>query len=67
MFEMRFATEEDVPVILDFIRDFAEYEDSLDQVSADEGSLRKYFIVRVYFFNLHRFLNRICCLRSLQD
>lgn len=42
MFEIRFATETDVPVILDFIRDFAEYEDSLDQVSADEGSLRKY-------------------------
>ncbi|MFA6075727.1 MAG: GNAT family N-acetyltransferase [Negativicutes bacterium] len=40
MFDIRFATIEDVPTILKFIRALAEYEHSLDQVSVDERLLR---------------------------
>ena len=34
------ATEQDVPLILDFIRELAQYEKALDRVSATEESLR---------------------------
>ena len=37
----RYATEKDVPLILQFIRDLAEYERMLDQVVADEALLRE--------------------------
>lgn len=37
----RFATEADVPLILQFIRDLAAYEKMLDQVVADEALLRQ--------------------------
>ena len=40
--EIRFATEEDVALILDFIRDLAEYEKMSDQVVADEELLREW-------------------------
>ncbi|EED14301.1 GNAT family acetyltransferase, putative [Talaromyces stipitatus ATCC 10500] len=36
---IRLATEEDVPYILQFIRELAEYENALDQVEATEESL----------------------------
>lgn len=37
----RFATEDDVPVILDLIKQLAEYEKAADEVVATEGLLRK--------------------------
>ena len=37
----RFATEADAPLILQFIRDLAAYEQMLDQVVADEAVLRQ--------------------------
>ena len=37
----RCATEKDVPLILQFIRNLAEYEQMLDQVVADEQLLRE--------------------------
>ena len=37
---IRLARETDVPVILGFIRDLAEYEKLLDKVVADEAALR---------------------------
>lgn len=38
-FEIRFATREDAPLILEFIRNLAEYEKMLDQVVATEDGL----------------------------
>ncbi len=38
---LRFATAEDVPLILDFIRRLAEYEKMADDVVADERGLRE--------------------------
>lgn len=40
-FEIRFATAEDVPLILDFIKDLAEYEKMLDGVVATEEGLKE--------------------------
>lgn len=40
-FSLRFATPEDVPLILRFIKDLAEYEHLLDKVVATEESLVK--------------------------
>ena len=37
--DFRFATEADTPLILQFIRELAEYEHMLDQVVADEALL----------------------------
>ena len=37
----RMAAEQDIPLILEFIRDLAEYEGMLDQVVADEDLLRR--------------------------
>lgn len=37
----KYASEEDIPVILDFIKKIAEYEKMLDQVVADEERLRE--------------------------
>ena len=37
----RMAAEQDSPLILEFIRDLAEYEGMLDQVVADEDLLRR--------------------------
>lgn len=39
--KIRFATENDIPLILQFIRELAEYEKLLDQVTATEEILRK--------------------------
>jgi GNAT superfamily N-acetyltransferase len=38
----RFADEKDVPVILSFIKELAEYEKMLDEVVADESLLREW-------------------------
>lgn len=35
------ATEEDIPLILEFVRELAAYEKLLDQVEADEARLRQ--------------------------
>ena len=40
--EIRFANENDVALILDFIKDLAEYEKMSDQVVADEPLLREW-------------------------
>ncbi len=40
-FEIRFAREEDVPLILEFIKDLAEYEKMLDEVVATEEGLKE--------------------------
>ena len=40
--EIRFANEEDVDLILDFIKDLAEYEKMSDLVVADEALLREW-------------------------
>ena len=40
MFEIRFATIEDVPTVLRFIKGLAEHENTLDDVSATEQLLR---------------------------
>ena len=40
-FEIRFATAEDVPLILEFIKDLAEYEKMLDEVVATEEGLNE--------------------------
>ncbi|MDR0656643.1 MAG: GNAT family N-acetyltransferase [Treponema sp.] len=39
---LRFAEEEDIPLILEFIRGLAEYEHLLDQVIATEESIGRY-------------------------
>ena len=44
--EFRFATAEDVPEILFFIRSLAEYEKMLDQVVATEEGLREWIFVQ---------------------
>lgn len=38
----RFATEKDVPIILQFIKELAEYENMIDDVVADEELLREW-------------------------
>ncbi|MBE5779124.1 MAG: GNAT family N-acetyltransferase [Clostridiales bacterium] len=43
---IRFAEEKDIPVVLDFIRQLAEYEHMLDQVVATEALLREWLFVR---------------------
>ena len=40
--EIRFATAQDMALILDFIKDLAEYEKMSDQVVADEALLREW-------------------------
>lgn len=40
-FKIRFAEEEDIPLILDFIKGLAEYEKLLDEVMATEDILRE--------------------------
>jgi GNAT superfamily N-acetyltransferase len=39
---LRFAEEEDVPVVLEFVRALAEYEHLLDQVQATVEDIRQY-------------------------
>jgi GNAT superfamily N-acetyltransferase len=51
---VRFAEEKDGPLILQFIRALAEYEELLDQVEAEEKSLGK------YMFEDHRAEALIC-------
>jgi GNAT superfamily N-acetyltransferase len=41
MFHIKPATEDDVPLILRFIKDLAEYEKLADQVTATESGLRQ--------------------------
>ena len=43
---IRFAEKKDIPVVLDFIRQLAEYEHMLDQVVATEALLRDWLFVR---------------------
>lgn len=45
-FEIRFADEKDVPVILYFIKELASYEHMLDDVTATEDTLRDSLFVR---------------------
>ena len=40
--EIRFANEEDIALIFDFIKDLAEYEKMSEQVVADEALLRQW-------------------------
>lgn len=40
--DYRFADEKDVPLILQFIKELAEYEKMLDEVVADENILREW-------------------------
>lgn len=42
--EIRFANEEDLALILDFIKDLAEYEKMSDLVVADEALLREWIL-----------------------
>ena len=39
---IRFANEEDVALIFDFVKDLAEYEKMSDQVVANEAMLREW-------------------------
>jgi GNAT superfamily N-acetyltransferase len=39
---LRFAEEQDIPLVLEFIRGLAEYEHLLDRVTAAEDDLRKH-------------------------
>lgn len=45
-FSIRFATEEDVPLILQFIKDLAEYEELLHEVVATEEVLKESLFVK---------------------
>ena len=42
----RMAREQDVPLILEFIRALADYEGMLDEVVADEETLRQELFLR---------------------
>ena len=44
--DFRFAKGEDIPLILKFIRDLAQYEKMLDQVIADEATLEEWIFDR---------------------
>ncbi len=39
-FKLRFAEEKDIPIILEFIRELADYEQMLNDVVATEDSLK---------------------------
>ena len=41
-FQIRFAVESDIPTIIGFIKELAEYENMLDDVIADEDILREW-------------------------
>lgn len=41
-FSIRFATREDVPLILNFVKELAEYEHMLDEVVADEALMEEW-------------------------
>lgn len=45
-FNLRFATEADLPLILNFIKELADYEHLIDQVTATEDVLRDSLFVR---------------------
>ena len=45
-FEIRFATEDDVPLILEFIKALADYEKMLDEVVATEEGLKESLFVK---------------------
>ncbi len=45
-FEIRFADEGDVPAILGFVRELAEYENLLHEVVATEALLREWIFVK---------------------
>ncbi|WP_430535898.1 GNAT family N-acetyltransferase [Listeria rocourtiae] len=44
--EFRYAVEQDVPLILEFIRELADYEKMLDQVVATEEMLMEWLFVK---------------------
>ena len=54
-FKFRYATAADVPLILSFIRDLAEYEKMLDEVVATEELLNEWLfekqIAKVFVLN----------------
>ena len=45
-FKIRFATEDDVPLILEFIKALADYEKMLDEVVATEEGLKESLFVK---------------------
>jgi GNAT superfamily N-acetyltransferase len=45
-FEIRFATVEDVPLILEFIKDLADYEELLHEVVATEEILKESIFIK---------------------
>lgn len=45
-FKLRLANEEDIPLILDFIKELADYENMLDQVEATEEIIRESLFVK---------------------
>jgi len=45
LFTIRFANQEDISIILDFIKELAQYEKMADQVTANEEILRKTLFV----------------------
>ena len=57
--QFRFAEEKDVPLILQFIKDLAEYEHMLDDVVATEALLTEWIFqkekaeTRLFFFNIN--------------
>jgi len=46
--DYRFATPEDTPLILYFIKELASYEKMLDEVVADEATLREWIFIDFY-------------------
>ncbi len=48
MLSIRYAFEKDVPVILNFIKELAEYEKLMDSVLVDEAILRENLFIRKY-------------------
>ena len=63
----RYAVRKDIPLILQFIRDLAEYEKLLDEVVADEATLEEWIFdmkegkeigFALFFHNFSTFLGR---------
>ena len=46
--EFRFARREDVPLILQFIRELADYEQLLSEVVADEATLEQWILSLIH-------------------
>ncbi|MGN0177232.1 MAG: hypothetical protein ACI389_05325 [Methanobrevibacter sp.] len=48
-FSIRFAKKEDIPLILDFIKELADYEKMLEEVVASEEQLLNSFTFFIYY------------------